>query len=114
MITKSQWSVNRYYLDAILDLLPARPGRGMMKIAVAHGFGLAEEALVVMKEVAQVTFSRDDSDAALLTEVRDANTLLVRRFAMKGNVSNALGAVLNGFGHRGTCVYRGMAAQGGE
>jgi D-3-phosphoglycerate dehydrogenase len=49
----------------------------MMKIVVTCGFGLAEEALALMKEAAQVTVLRDDSDEALLAELRDANTLLV-------------------------------------
>ena len=49
----------------------------MSKIVVACGFGLAEEALAVMKEAAQVTVLRDDSEAALLAELQDANTLLI-------------------------------------
>ena len=49
----------------------------MTKIVVAHGFGLADEALAAMKDVAQVTILQDASEEALLAELRDANTLLV-------------------------------------
>ena len=49
----------------------------MAKIVVAYGFGLAEEALAVLKEAAQVTVLRNGSEEALLAELRDANTLLV-------------------------------------
>ncbi len=49
----------------------------MTKIVVACGFGLAEEALAAMREAAQVTVLHDDSEAALLAELRDASTLLV-------------------------------------
>jgi len=49
----------------------------MTKIVVAHGFGLADEALAAMKDVAQVTILQDASEEALLAELRDASTLLV-------------------------------------
>ena len=47
-----------------------------MKIVVPYGMVIVEEALAVMREAAQVTSPRDDSQEALLAEVRDANALL--------------------------------------
>ncbi len=49
----------------------------MTKIVVACGFGLVEQARAALEEVAQVTVLTDDSEAALRTALRDANTLLV-------------------------------------
>jgi D-3-phosphoglycerate dehydrogenase / 2-oxoglutarate reductase len=49
----------------------------MMKIVIAHGIGIVDKPLAMMREVAQVTVPCDDSEAALLAEVRDAHTLLV-------------------------------------
>ena len=47
-----------------------------MKIVVPYGMVVVEEALAVMREVAQVTSPRDDSQEALLAEARDANAVL--------------------------------------
>jgi D-3-phosphoglycerate dehydrogenase len=49
----------------------------MMKIVIAHGIGIVDKPLAMLQEVAQVTVPCDDSEAALLAEVRDAHTLLV-------------------------------------
>ena len=48
-----------------------------MKIVVSTGFGIVDEALTVMREVAQVTVTHDESDSALRAEVHDANAILV-------------------------------------
>ena len=48
-----------------------------MKIVIAHGIGIVDKPLAMMREVAQVSVPPDASDAALLAEVRDAHTLLV-------------------------------------
>ena len=48
-----------------------------MKIVIPHRFGLGEEALARLKEVARVVVLDDDDEAALLAELRDADTLLV-------------------------------------
>ena len=47
------------------------------KIVVTFGSGIVDQALVMMKEVAQVAVTRDDSEAALLAEARDADAILV-------------------------------------
>jgi D-3-phosphoglycerate dehydrogenase len=47
------------------------------KIVVTFGSGIVEQALVMMKEVAQVAVTRNDSEAALLAEARDADAILV-------------------------------------
>ena len=47
------------------------------KIVVTFGSGIVEQALAMMKEVAQVAVTRDDSEAALLAEARDADAILV-------------------------------------
>jgi len=47
------------------------------KIVVTFGSGIVEKALLMMKEVAQVVVTRDDSEAALLAEARDADAILV-------------------------------------
>jgi D-3-phosphoglycerate dehydrogenase / 2-oxoglutarate reductase len=47
------------------------------KIVVTFGSGIVEQALVMMKAVAQVAVTRDDSEAALLAEARDADAILV-------------------------------------
>ena len=49
----------------------------MRKIVVAFGSGIVEQALVMMREVAQVTVTRDDSETALLAEAGDADAILV-------------------------------------
>jgi D-3-phosphoglycerate dehydrogenase len=49
----------------------------MMKIVVAHEFGLSEEALAILREAAEVTVLADDSEGLLLEELRDADILLV-------------------------------------
>jgi D-3-phosphoglycerate dehydrogenase len=49
----------------------------MKKIVVACGFGIDEQALSLLGEVAEVTLIRNDSDAALAAEIRDADTILV-------------------------------------
>jgi D-3-phosphoglycerate dehydrogenase len=49
----------------------------MVKILVAQRFGLGEAALARLNEVAQVIILGDESDAALLAEIRDADALLV-------------------------------------
>lgn len=49
----------------------------MKKIAVFPGVKLSEEGLAMMKEVAQVTVARDESDAELLAAVQDANTIVL-------------------------------------
>jgi D-3-phosphoglycerate dehydrogenase len=48
-----------------------------MKIVVAHGFDLSEEALALLQEAAQVTILRDRSEATLLEELRDADAFLL-------------------------------------
>ena len=40
----------------------------MMKIVVAHGVEMVEEAIAMMREVAPVVIPRDGSEEALLTE----------------------------------------------
>jgi D-3-phosphoglycerate dehydrogenase len=61
--------------------MPLRVGScqtgGMVKILVASGFGLVEEALAMLREIAEVTVTDDESEAALGAEVRDANAILV-------------------------------------
>jgi D-3-phosphoglycerate dehydrogenase len=47
------------------------------KIVVTFGSGIVEQALLMMKAVAQVAVTRDDSEAALLAEARDADAILV-------------------------------------
>ena len=47
------------------------------KIVVTFGSGIVEKALLMMKEVAQVVVTRDDSEVALLAEARDADAILV-------------------------------------
>jgi D-3-phosphoglycerate dehydrogenase len=47
------------------------------KIVVTFGSGIVDQALVMMKEVAQVAVTRDDSEVALLAEARDADAILV-------------------------------------
>ena len=49
----------------------------MRKIVVTFGSGIVDQALVMMREVAQVTVTRDDSEAALLAEAGDADAILV-------------------------------------
>jgi D-3-phosphoglycerate dehydrogenase len=49
----------------------------MRKIVVTFGSGIVEEALAMVREVAQITVTRDDSEAALRDEIRDAIAILV-------------------------------------
>jgi D-3-phosphoglycerate dehydrogenase len=49
----------------------------MKKIVLTYGIRIVEEALALMRVVAQVTVPRDGSDAALIAEVRDASTVVV-------------------------------------
>ena len=49
----------------------------MKKIVVACGFRIDKEAIALLNEVAQVIVARDDSEAALLSEAGDADTILV-------------------------------------
>ena len=49
----------------------------MRKIVVACGFRIDKEAIALLSEVAQVTFTRDDSEEALLSEAADADAILV-------------------------------------
>jgi len=49
----------------------------MMKVVVAHEFGLSEEARSVMEKVAKVTVLSDNYPATLARELRDADALLV-------------------------------------
>ena len=48
----------------------------MSKIVVVHGMGVNEEALALMREVAEVVIPPDGSDEALLKEVQDADVLV--------------------------------------
>ena len=48
-----------------------------MKIVVAHGMEMVEEAIAMMREVASVVIPRDGSEETLLAEVRDADVLLI-------------------------------------
>ena len=48
-----------------------------MKIVVAHGLEMVEEAIAMMREVAPVVIPRDGSEEALLAEVRDADVLMI-------------------------------------
>jgi D-3-phosphoglycerate dehydrogenase len=47
------------------------------KIVVTFGSGIVEQGLSMMREVAQVKVTRDDSEAALLAECEDAEAILV-------------------------------------
>jgi D-3-phosphoglycerate dehydrogenase len=49
----------------------------MRKIVVACGFRIDNEAIALLSEVAQVIVTRDDSEAALLSEAGDADAILV-------------------------------------
>jgi D-3-phosphoglycerate dehydrogenase len=49
----------------------------MKKIVVTFGSGIVEEALGVVREVGQITVTRDDSETALRDEIRDAIAILV-------------------------------------
>ena len=49
----------------------------MKKIVVAHRFEPGEEALALLREVADVVVLENESEALLLEEIRDADTLLV-------------------------------------
>ena len=49
----------------------------MRKIVIACGFEIHEEALALLREVAQVKVNPDDSEAALLAEIRDADAIMV-------------------------------------
>lgn len=51
--------------------------RGIMKIVVAHGVEMVEEAIAVMREVAPVVIPRDGSEEALMEVVRDADVLMI-------------------------------------
>ncbi len=48
-----------------------------MKIVVIHGLWIVEEAQAILEEVGQVVFPRDDSEEALLAELKDAEVLVV-------------------------------------
>jgi glyoxylate reductase len=48
-----------------------------MKIVVIHGFWIADEAMAIMNQVAQVVYPRDPSDEALRAEIADAEVLVV-------------------------------------
>lgn len=48
----------------------------MRKIVVTHGAGIVQEILVRMDDEAQVSVTRDDSEGALLAEIKDADVLL--------------------------------------
>jgi len=48
-----------------------------MKIVVAPGFEPGEEALALLRGAARVTVLEDESEAALLAELRDADALLI-------------------------------------
>ncbi len=47
------------------------------KIVVTFGSGIVEQGLSMMREVAQVEVTRDDSEAALIAECEDAEAILV-------------------------------------
>jgi D-3-phosphoglycerate dehydrogenase len=49
---------------------------GMVKIVIPFGVEMVDEALALMREVAQVSILRDNSDPALRAEARDANAIL--------------------------------------
>ena len=49
----------------------------MKKIVIVRAVSMVEEALDMLREVAQITVPSDDSDAALLAEVRDADALVI-------------------------------------
>jgi D-3-phosphoglycerate dehydrogenase len=51
--------------------------RGMKKIVVACAFGIDEQALSLLGEVAQITLIGNDPDVALAAEIRDADAVLV-------------------------------------
>ena len=46
-----------------------------MKVVMIHGFWFLEEALDVIRKVAQVTVPRDGSEEALRDELRDADAV---------------------------------------
>jgi D-3-phosphoglycerate dehydrogenase len=48
-----------------------------MKVVIIHGFWFIEEALDVMRKVAQVTVPRDGSEEALRAELKDADAVVV-------------------------------------
>jgi D-3-phosphoglycerate dehydrogenase len=48
-----------------------------MKIVVIHGLWIVEEALDILRKVAHIAVPRDDSDKALLAEIKDADVLVV-------------------------------------
>ena len=48
-----------------------------MKIVIIHGLWMVEEALAIIREVGQVVVPGDDSDEALLAEMRDADVIVV-------------------------------------
>jgi D-3-phosphoglycerate dehydrogenase len=48
-----------------------------MKIVVIHGFWIADEAMAILNQVAQVVYPRDPSDQALRAEIADADVLVV-------------------------------------
>lgn len=50
---------------------------GEMKIVIIHGLWIVEEALAVMREVGRVVVPRDDSEEALLDEMKDADVMVV-------------------------------------
>jgi D-3-phosphoglycerate dehydrogenase len=52
-------------------------GGGLMKIVIAPRFEPGEEALALLRGVARVAVLDDDSEAALLEELRDAVALLI-------------------------------------
>jgi D-3-phosphoglycerate dehydrogenase len=67
----------RDFRDAMSGSRRERLGDGMKKVVIIHGLWFLEEALDVMREVAQVTVPRDDSEEALRAELGDADALVV-------------------------------------
>lgn len=48
-----------------------------MKVVILHGYWVVDEALAIIKEVADVVVPPDPSDEALRAEIKDADTLVV-------------------------------------
>ena len=48
-----------------------------MKVVILHDVFFFDEAVAAMQEVATVTIMRDDSKAALLAEIADADAIAV-------------------------------------
>jgi len=63
----------------------------MRKVVIASGFEFHEEALALLREVAEVKVNPDDSEPGLLAEARDADAILVgpRPYVTRGLIESA-------------------------